>query len=243
MKNLKFDRIFAISPTFKSNSQLMKTLNIEDDDAYEDPDDPSVVDKIIEKINGERDDLKKYLREKQGYQALLKDLKSGASVRDDMLIKYFDGTDLSPPIHKYGGRNPFCGLIVDDCQGSKLYRDKKITGMVIRHRHIGAFEDDRPSIGVSCFFLIQNYKSQSGGISRSIRNNSTNLIIFKSKDEKELKQIADEVCGEVSTAQFMEAYETAMNDGAHPFLFVDLHAKDNHPSGLRSRFNKFLVPT
>jgi len=32
-----------------------------------------------------------------------------------------------------------------------------------------------------------------------------------------------------------------MEDGNHPFLFVDLHKKDHHDSMFRSRFNKFLV--
>jgi hypothetical protein len=243
INKLKFDRVLAISPTFKSNSQLMKSLNIDPDDVFEDLDDPKIVDNVIAKVDAERDDLVRYNNEMREYRMLIKELKNGHSpVRDDTLLKFFYDNNFHPPQHKYNGRNPFIALLVDDAQGSKLFRDKKITGLVIKHRHLGSFEDDRPSIGISPFFLVQNFRSQAGGISRAIRNNATNVILFKSKDETELKQIASELSGEISTEQFMKAYDMAMKDEPHAFLFIDMHPKKEHPSGLRSKFNKFLIP-
>ena len=91
------------------------------------------------------------------------------------------------------------------------------------------------------FFLVQNYKSKSGGLDRAIRNNATNAIIFKNKDEKELEFIASEMSGEVDKETFHKAYNFAMNDGDYPFLFIDLHKKKEHPSMFRSRFNKFIL--
>jgi len=242
VKMLNYDRVLVISPTFKSNSLLMKELNIDENDVFEDPDDPRVVDKIIEIVEEERDDLQTYLDQKKEYKRLLKMLDDNyGNLPDELLLMFYNDGHFTPPQHKYGGRNPFIGVIIDDCQSSKLFTNKRIQNLTIKHRHIGAFDGDRPSIGVSLFFLVQNYKSKSGGIDRAIRNNATNCLLFKNKDEKEIDFIAGEMAGEVSKDDFLKAYNYAMEDGNHPFLFVDLHKKDHHDSMFRSRFNKFLV--
>jgi len=242
VKHLKYDIIYVISPTFKSNSLLMTDLEIPDENVWEDPDDPNVVSDIIQRVEEERDILEQYLEDMKEYKMFLKMLKNkNTMVSDEMLFKFFPEGELEPPKHMYGGRNPFIGLLIDDCQSSKLFSNKRIQNLTIKHRHIGAFSNNRPSIGLSMFFLVQNYKSKSGGLDRAIRNNATNALIFKSKDEKELEFIASEMSGEVSKDKFMQAYKYAVNDGDHPFLFIDLHKKKNHPSMFRSRFNKFLL--
>jgi hypothetical protein len=242
VKMLNYDRVLVISPTFKSNSLLMKELNIDENDVFEDPDDPNVVNKIIQIVDEERDDLQAYLDQKKEYQRLLKMLDDNyGNIPDEMLLMFYNEGRFEPPQHRYGGRNPFIALIIDDCQSSKLFTNKRIQNLTIKHRHIAAFDSDRPSIGISLFFLVQNYKSKSGGIDKAIRNNATNCLLFKNKDEKEIDFIASEMAGEVSKEDFLKAYNYAMNDGDHPFLFVDLHKKDHHDSMFRSRFNKFLV--
>jgi hypothetical protein len=242
VKMLKYDRVLVISPTFKSNSLLMKELDIDENDVFTDPDDPNIVQKIIDIVEEERDDLQTYLDQKKEYKRLLKMLDDNyGNLPDELLLMFYNDGHFTPPQHKYGGRNPFIGVIIDDCQSSKLFTNKRIQNLTIKHRHIGAFDGDRPSIGVSLFFLVQNYKSKSGGIDRAIRNNATNCLLFKNKDEKEIDFIAGEMAGEVSKQDFLKAYNYAMEDGDHPFLFVDLHKKDHHDSMFRSRFNKFLV--
>eukprot|EP00965_Chrysotila_dentata_P042361 1405298-Pleurochrysis_carterae.AAC.1 len=57
MMMMNFDRIFAISPSMKSNKEMMKMLKIEEEDIYEDPDNPSSLEKIKQAIEAERDDL------------------------------------------------------------------------------------------------------------------------------------------------------------------------------------------
>ena len=241
---LKFDRILVISPTFSSNSLIMKNLNIDPTDVFEDPDDLSVVDKIIAIVEQERDDLVIYLEQMKKYNELMKKLKrKDEMISDDLLEEFYDteSHDFMKPQHKYNGRNPFISLIIDDCQSSKLFTNKRIQNLCIKHRHVAAFDDDRASIGLSLFFLVQNYKSKSGGIDRAIRNNATCALLFKNKDQAEIDFIAGEMGGEVDKDTFLKVYDYAMEDGDHPFLFIDLHKKDNHPSMFRSRFNKFLI--
>ena len=247
MKKINFDIIFVISPTFASNSILMNQLDIPEENVYSDPDDPGVVDDIRSQIESERDDLEEYLERMEEYKTLLKLLKEDiSSIPDELLMSFYDNEkgQIQPPEHKYGGRNPLIGLLIDDCQSSKLFSSKKIQNMAIKHRHEGSFKTDRPSIGLSLFFLLQNYRASGGQCCpRTIRNNCTNALIFKSKDEKELEHIASEMSGEVSKETFLKAYNYAMNDGEKPgkFLFIDLHRKKEHPSIFRSRFNKFLL--
>jgi hypothetical protein len=242
MKHIQFDRVFVISPTFHSNSSLMSMLPIDDSDVYENTDDPSIVDKIIKKVEEERDDLYKYQQDMKEYNKFMKNLHRGAHLEEESLFRFYRNGYFPKPEHKWGGRRPFMAVLCDDVQGSKLMTSRKIDNLVIKHRHIGSFPDDQPSLGVSIFFLIQNYSSKAGGISRAIRNNATNMLIFKCKDEKQLDQISSEVSGEVDKETFMKVYEKA-TDEPHSFLFIDLFPKPNHPSQFRKRFDQFLIPT
>jgi len=242
VRMLNYDILYVISPTFKSNSLLLKDLNIDPDNVFDNPDDTSCVDEIIKRVEQERDDLEMYLKDKAEYEYLVAMLKrNDGDIPDELLLKFYNGMVFAPPYHKYGGRNPFIGLIIDDAQSSKLFSTKKISNLTIKHRHIGAFDSDRPSLGLSMFFLVQNYSCKQGGLDRSIRNNCTNAVVFKSKDETELAKISSEMSGEVSKDDFMTAYNYAMEDGDYPFLFVDLHRRKNdHPSMFRSRYDKFI---
>ena len=49
------------------------------------------------------------------------------------------------------------------------------------------------------------------------------------------------MAGEVSKEEFIKAYKFS-TDEPYGFMFVDLHPKDCHPSGLRKNFNRFLIP-
>jgi len=246
IKGLKFDRLFIISPTFESNSELMNQFdNIDPDDIYSDLEDKNIMTKITEKINKERDELVIWMNQMKEYKKFMKMMADNvAYIPDELLLMFYDRMkgQFVPPQHKWHGKNPFIGLWVDDALASPVLTGRKMVNFCLRHRHLGAFEDDRPSIGCSVFFCAQNFRCQGGSIPRSIRNNFTNAIFFKSKDEKELEQISSEFSGECSKEDLMKAYNIAMNDGEHPFLFVDLHRKiPEHPSMFRSRFDKFIM--
>ena len=68
------------------------------------------------------------------------------------------------------------------------------------------------------------------------------MLLFKTKDEQEMADIASSVSGEISKEQFEDVYNYAMNDpDPYPFLFIDLHKKSDHPSMFRIRFDKFII--
>jgi len=66
------------------------------------------------------------------------------------------------------------------------------------------------------------------------------MILFKTKNLKELDQIATEMAGEVSKETFFKIYEDCYKD-KYDFMMIDLHKKKEHPSMFRRNFNEFLM--
>lgn len=245
IEKMGYDYTIAVSPTMNSNKELMSRLNIEH--VFDDPDDLTCVDKIKEIVNEEARDLERYRHEMKEYNKLMNDIKNGKSLDDNMLLKFFDTntyglSDFIKPKHRWDGRKPRIAVIFDDMLGSLIYsRPRKINALSTYSRHLGQLEEGG-SIGVSLYFLIQSFKMQTGGLNRVIRNQCTQLLIFRTKDNKELDDIADSCGGEISKETFIKVYDYAMETGGdHPFLFIDLHKKPNHPSMFRIKFDQFIL--
>ena len=101
---------------------------------------------------------------------------------------------------------------------------------------------DESSLGLSRFIAVQSYTSQGGSLPRAIRNNTTHLALWRSKNQKELKLISEEMAGEVSPQKFMEIYDFIMSDESpHTMMFFDLHKKDVHKSMFRKDYTSFVV--
>jgi hypothetical protein len=239
IEKMDYDYTIAVSPTMNSNKELMSRLNIEH--TFDDPDDLTCIDKIKEIVNGEARDLERYKHEMKEYNKLMRDIREGQNIGDDLMLKFFDN-DFVKPKHRWNGKKPRIAVIFDDMLGSLIYsKPRKINALSTYSRHLGQLEEGG-SIGVSLFFLIQSFKCQTGGLNRVIRNQCTQLIVFKTKDNKELDDIADSCGGEISKDKFIQVYDYAIETGgAHPFLFIDLHKKPNHPSMFRVCFDKFII--
>ena len=241
---LPFDRIFCISPTVKSNQELMRRLKIDPQDVYENPDDVACIQHVKEANEKEAADLDKYEEDMRRYNKLMKTLHSTSplfQVSDEDLETFFHDGDFKKPEHKWNGRKPCCALLLDDCMGSQLYTKgiRQLNQLCIFHRHVGQLKKGG-SIGISLFFLLQSYLAQAGGISKCIRNNATSLLVFASKSEKQLDEIADECSGEVSKATFMKVYTHAIQQ-KHDFLFIDFFKKQEHPSMFRRNFSEYIL--
>jgi len=235
----KMDRLFVISPTFNSNKKLLEEFNIDEGDIYDDLDNDKCIVDIIQKIEAEANDLERYLELKKQYEKFKQLLNSDKHISDSLLEAFWTGDGFAPPDHKWGGKEPVMGLIVDDAQGSSLFRSRKYQNFVIRHRHLGQFKKGG-ALGCSIFTCVQNYTAQNG-VPRAIRNNITTMALFKSKDAKELDQVSKEMSGEVSPEQFLQVYNMAIKD-PHDFLFIDLHPKDEHLSQFRRNYETYLIP-
>ena len=181
------------------------------------------------------------------YNKLMNDIKNGKALDDNILLKYFDTNtyglnDFIKPQHRWNGRKPKIAIIFDDMLGSGIYsKPRKLNGLATYSRHLGGLQEGG-SIGVSLFFLIQSFKCQTGGLNKVIRNQCTQMIMFRSKDLKEIDDIAESCGGEISKDQFMQVYDYAIGDGSnYPFLFIDLHKKPEQPSMFRRRFDEYII--
>jgi len=240
IERMGFDYTIAVSPTMNSNKELMDRLNIEH--TFEDVDDPNVIDKIKDIVKAEAEDLERYKDELKRYNKLMKDLKDGKYLDDDLLLQFFSDEDhFQKPEHRWNGQKPRIAVIFDDMLGSGIYsRPRKLNGLSTYSRHVGSLKEGG-AIGVSLFFMIQSYKAQTGGLNRVIRNQCTSLIIFKTKDKKEMEDIAESCCGEVDDTTFYKVYDTAIRE-PYDFLFIDFHKKKEHPSCFRRKFDEFIIP-
>jgi|GEM_PF-3373736 len=236
-------RVLVISPTFNSNLALMKDLNIDENDIWEDPDDPTIVDQIKAVVEQERDDYIKYHYLLKRYNDLMKSLQNHQNLDqfEDLLLEFYDPytNTFNPPKHRHNGKKPVMILVCDDCQSTRLYSNRKFNNLITRHRHIGMFPEGG-ALGITIMMAAQNYTAQNGGISKAVRGNVTVLFLWKTKNSKELDFIADEFSGEISKDEFYKVYEYATAT-PHAFLMIDLHPKDIHPSGFRKNFNEFIL--
>jgi len=243
-------RCIIVSPTFGSNYKLLSELGINREDVFEEPDD-DIPSKLIRIADDERDALLEWQHLDQYYNQFIKTIKGGVFDRsnmDDYMLQYYNPlTDkFERPKPKYPcylkGKPPVLFTFIDDAQGSKLLStNKKMLQLCLRHRHLGQMPPPTGgAVGMSLFVSTQTFKS-NGGLNKAIRNNSTSIILFKTKDMTELKQISEAFSGEIPVDRFFELYEQA-TAGDHNFLFVDLHKKDVQPSGFRQNFDTYLLP-
>lgn len=250
VENMGYDRVFIISPSVASNKNIMDRLRIDPDDVYAQPN-AAALAHVKQKIEQIRDEYEEFLEKLERWKAFMHKLKHSDDTQtlfSDDMVDFFDGREFVKPIWKYGmkdgkARLPMLALILDDCVGSELYTRgiRQLNAFTIFHRHLGQLHGkEGGAIGCSLYFLCQCFKCSSGGISKCIRNNTTSMIIFHTKSEKELDEISDECNGEVSKQDFMKLYDTAMVD-KHSFLFIDLHKKEHHPSGFRRNLDEFLT--
>jgi hypothetical protein len=245
LKWLNFDRIFIISPTYESNQSQFKHLNINPEDIF-DPDDPEVVQKIVALGNAERDDLIEYRRKKQILKELKKLYGNPSQLDEDYSLfnEYIDPVThkWKEPEHKWEGKRPVMALFVDDAQSTAIFRNRRFLNLALKHRHLFSMPGDESSLGLSIFMAVQSYTSTGGALPRAIRNNCTQIALWRSKNLKELKLISEEMAGEVSPEKFMEVYDFIMEDPSpHTMLFVDLFKKPNHPSMFRKNYTEFVI--
>jgi len=241
IERMNFDYSIVVSPTMNSNKELMDRLKVEH--VFEDVDDTSVIDKIKKIVQDEAEDLERYRENLKHYNQMMKDMKEGKFLDDNLLLQYFDNNRFLKPEHRWSGEKPKIAVVFDDCLGSMLYsKPRKLNGLATYSRHLGQLKEGG-AVGCSLFFMIQSWKAQVGGLNKVIRNQCTSMIVFKTKDKKELQDIAESCSGEISEEVFYNVYDRAIGDGNnHEFLFIDLHKKDHHESMFRQRFDTFIIP-
>ena len=107
----------------------------------------------------------------------------------------------------YGDKKimPYICLIADDIIGRNLKRNSELSFACTRLRHINCN---------LCAIFVQNFKS----VDTIIRNNSSDIIIYKQTNKKQLQQIEEEFGG-VFEGNFNELYKIATKE-KYNFLYI-----------------------
>lgn len=114
---------------------------------------------------------------------------------------------------------PSIALVLDDILTKDFKKTNAVSFLATRFRHYG--------IGLLAF-TTQSFRAVSG----LIRNNSSDVIIMKQQNQKELEKINEEY-GDMFPGIFMELYKKAIEDAPYSFLYLDLQT---NPATAYTRF-------
>ena len=245
-KEKTFDRIYMITPTFQSNKSYFGKM-IDEDDVFEPTKDS--IQKVIEKVDEDRDEFEDYLRKEKLYKEFIQILKSKREFSDGEIMKFeelgFLDDEFDRPKWKYGDKNirpPQSLLILDDILSSPaILQSSGLTRVATLNRHIAPLQEPhsgRSACGLAVIIISQTY-SMNQGISRSLRENLTHLLIFKNKQEKQLTKIREELGGSVEENKFMTAYNMATKE-RYGNLLVDFNPRCPTMT-FRKNLNELLI--
>lgn len=239
MKNRHYcDRCLVITPTYASNKTTWDIAEIDEEDVYE----PTkyVLKDIKKFIQDEKEEWDLFLEMKEKYKEYQKMVKKqNLNVEDENLIKellnyeelgFFD----EPPKWKYRKEvPPRLTLVIDDCMGTDIMLPSAgLTKFVIAHRHWSC-------IGISVFMLVQSYTAGAGqGLARPIREQTTQLWLFKIAQENQLKKVFEESDLEIDYEKYLELCNQ-VHSVPYNFLMIDFNAKDPEKK-YRNGFKEFI---
>ena len=243
-KEKTFDRIYMITPTFQSNKSYFGKM-IYEDDVFEPTKDS--IQKVIEKVDEERDEFEDYLRKEKLYKEFIQILKSKREFSDGEIMKFeelgFLDDEFDKPKWKYDNvRPPQSLLILDDVLSSPaLLQSSGITRIGSLNRHISPLQEPhsgRSACGLAVILISQTY-TMPQGVSRTLRENITHLLIFKNKQEKQMSKIREELGSAVDEDKFMTAYNMATKE-KYGNLLVDFNPRCPTMT-FRKNLNELLI--
>ena len=245
-KEKTFDRIYMITPTFQSNKSYFGKM-IDEDDVFEPTKDS--IQKVIEKVDEDRDEFEDYLRKEKLYKEFIQILKSKREFSDGEIMKFeelgFLDDEFDRPKWKYGDNNvrpPQSLLILDDVLSSPaLLQSSGITRVSSLNRHVSPLQEPhsgRSACGLAVILISQTY-TMPQGVSRTLRENITHLLIFKNKQEKQMSKIREELGSAVDEDKFMTAYNMATKE-KYGNLLVDFNPRCPTMT-FRKNLNELLI--
>lgn len=117
---------------------------------------------------------------------------------------------------------PTAMLIIDDMASTPIYTNAlgELINLQMKNRHLK----------MSVFNLVQAYKL----CPRSIRLNSSVMMLFPCKSEKMIKEFADTCNNQYTPEEFLKLFEYATKDKPYDFLYIDCR----EDKGFRKNFNE-----
>jgi len=230
-ENKVLDRIFLVSPTALANQHNFDSLDVDEDDLYEDYND-GVLEEIIEKCEEDYEEFERWEEDKAELKQLIKDIKDPKRAIEDLdcelLVKWAE-RNFEEPEYKYD-RMPCFAIIFDDLSHTRLFANtgkNPAINTLLRRRHIAG-------TGLNVFIATQSFKS---GLMKCARGSLTNALIFKTKNAQEVEDMADSVANVCDKDTFKKVFDFAIQE-PHDFLFIDYDAPDHER--FRRNFNQII---
>ena len=251
-----FDKIYMICPTFNSNKAYFGDLI---DDLENDVLEPTKdsISQVIAKVEADRDEFEEHLDRLKAYNEFIGLLKSNKEMTEEQIMKFMklgflNAERMDKPEFKYEKkagklRPPQSLLILDDVLSSPaLLQGSGITRVATLNRHVAPLKETfmgnknypRSACGLAVMLLSQTY-SMPQGVSRTLREQLTHLLLFKNKQEKTLEKIREELASAVDADKFMMAYEYATRE-KFGSLLVDFAPKDPDHT-FRKNLNELII--
>ena len=220
-KKPTFNKIYIITPSFKSNEAYFKDY-IDLENVFEPTKDS--IDEVIAAVEAERDEWQEYLAQVETYKEFKKSMKGKADlnmVDDDLMLRFdnYGFLDGHKPEWKYQHHGsiepPKSLLIMDDVLGSKaISQSSGLTKIATLNRHIAPLNEDyngRSACGLAVIILSQSYRLV-GGISRTLRENLSLFTVFLNRQPKQMEAIEDEIGSSIDIEKFKAAYKYATSE-------------------------------
>jgi hypothetical protein len=238
IKKLKpyYNVYILISPTGcfdeerqKRGEQKYDTLNIKFDEehqAYH----RGLISEIIMRQKRRLINYEEWLRYAKVYKKAIdflskcidKNEESIYDFKDVNFLMKFDFCKPNDPNHFTQMIPPTAMLIIDDMASTPIYTNAlgELVNLQMKNRHLK----------MSVLNLVQAYKL----CPRSIRLNSTVMMLFPCKSKKMVLEFADTCNNHYTPEEFMKLYEYATKNKPHDFLYIDCREK----MGFRKNFNE-----
>jgi GTPase SAR1 family protein len=139
--------------------------------------------------------------------------------KDRMYMKYNDSILETILDEEREGENLNNVIILDDCIRD-LSKSKDLCRTILNRRHQTQNPEKEEQAGLSIFITSQKYN----GLPLYLRANISHIMVFQTKNKKELDALKDEVMGDLKPKEQDEVLKIAWKD-KYGFLFIDLNKK------------------
>lgn len=219
--NKVFQKMVLISPTaaYDEKYQLLPMTDVHEDYS----------DILLQEIMDEqKEDIEKYKETEENIKLYKKFTNSTLKTKfsKDELIQLYSMLDpmtdeISEPYQEFD-KIPYMAIILDDLGGTPAFRNGNnfLNSIVCKSRHY-----------MTNFFICVQHPYQCP---RALRSQCSHTIIFQTKDEKLLQELARENCSHLSPDEFIQLYKHA-TVGQHDFMLCDF--KNNE---VRKNFDEIL---
>lgn len=200
-----FDKKILFSPSARDDP---KYNVIEWDQVYEDWDEEALRG-IFKKQEEDMEEWKEYLKQKLVYDKFKKGVPLTKGEKR-ILFGLINGEGVIAPPQCSMEREPYGVIVFDDLGSSDAYKNVTrnfMAAMACRCRHKN----------LSMFHCLQHIYQ----LPRTIRQQCGIMALFRTKDQKLLREIAKENSSDVTEDEFVRLYDAATKDDKHDFLLAD----------------------